>query len=131
MQRWFEMLGIPVWWPVSRRLRRSAMDVPPEVLPGRVGRAIDGAEMTISEEGELLVRGPNVFRGYWQRRTLQTPLEGWLHQRPGELENGPGGASSILNWDVGAWRQSRSNVSSWRRLRASSRRCWSTSVGRS
>lgn len=92
-QRWFEMLGIPVYqvYGLTETTAIVTMDVPPEVLPGRVGRAIDGVEMTISEEGELLVRGPNVFRGYWQRpdATDAAFLDGWF--RTGdrvELENG-------------------------------------------
>jgi len=81
-QRWFEMLGIPVYqvYGLTETTAIVTMDVPPQVLPGRVGRAIDGVEMKISDEGELLVKGPNVFQGYWKRpdATDAAFLEGWF-----------------------------------------------------
>jgi long-chain acyl-CoA synthetase len=81
-QRWFEMLGIPVYqvYGLTETTAIVTMDVPPEVFPGRVGRAISGVEMKISDEGELLVQGPNVFQGYWKRpdATDAAFLDGWF-----------------------------------------------------
>lgn len=50
--------------------------------PATVGHALPGVEVRIGENRELLVRGPNVMRGYWKRpedtaRTLTD--DGWLH----------------------------------------------------
>ena len=47
-----------------------------------VGRALDGIEVRLGEQDELLVRGPNVMIGYWNRpeetaRVKQS--DGWLH----------------------------------------------------
>ena len=41
----------------------------------------DGNEAPIGEEGELLVRGHNVMKGYWDRpqATAATIVNGWLH----------------------------------------------------
>ena len=36
--------------------------------PGTVGRAVPGVEIRISEDGEVLVRGPNITPGYWNNR---------------------------------------------------------------
>lgn len=46
---------------------------------GTVGRPIQGVEVRISAEGELLVRGPNVMRGYWKdpARTADVIRDGW------------------------------------------------------
>ena len=46
-----------------------------------VGPALPDVQVKLSEEGELLVRGPNVMRGYWrdQEATSQVLRDGWLH----------------------------------------------------
>lgn len=48
---------------------------------GTVGKAIPGVEVRLSEDGEVLVGGPVVFKGYWQdpRRTFEATREGWLY----------------------------------------------------
>jgi long-chain acyl-CoA synthetase len=46
-----------------------------------VGVPIPGTEMKISEKGEILVKSPSVFKGYYnnQKATDETVTEGWLH----------------------------------------------------
>ncbi|WP_342372379.1 long-chain fatty acid--CoA ligase [Propioniciclava soli] len=49
---------------------------------GTVGRIIDGGEVRIGEESEVLYRGPNVMRGYWNNPDASAAAvddEGWLH----------------------------------------------------
>ncbi len=49
---------------------------------GTVGRAIPGAELRIADDGEILVRGPHIFRGYYgQGDTVAFGAveDGWLH----------------------------------------------------
>jgi long-chain acyl-CoA synthetase len=46
-----------------------------------VGPAISGIEMKLGENEEILVRGPNIFPGYWNRpeETARILSDGWLH----------------------------------------------------
>ncbi len=48
---------------------------------GTVGPVIDGVEVKIAEDGEILCKGPNVMMGYYKRPdlTAETIKEGWLH----------------------------------------------------
>ncbi len=58
---------------------------------GTVGRIIDGVEVKISEEDEVLVKGPNVMMGYYKdpERTAQVIKNGYFHTGDkGKVENG-------------------------------------------
>jgi long-chain acyl-CoA synthetase len=57
------------------------MDDPEHVLPGRVGPAISGIEMKLGENEEIVVKGPNVFPGYWNRpqETARALRDGWFY----------------------------------------------------
>lgn len=48
---------------------------------GTVGRVIDGVEVKLAEDGEILMRGPNVFLGYYKdpQATRDALIDGWLH----------------------------------------------------
>lgn len=82
-QLFFMMLGIPVLqvYGLTETTAICTMDDPRHFEPGRVGPAVPGVEMTLAESGEILVRGPNIFPGYWQRpaETAKALAGGWFH----------------------------------------------------
>jgi long-chain acyl-CoA synthetase len=82
-QLYFNMLGIPVLqvYGLTETTAICTMDDPPHVEAGRVGPAISGIEMKLGEDEELIVRGPNIFPGYWNREqeTAKALREGWFH----------------------------------------------------
>jgi long-chain acyl-CoA synthetase len=56
---------------------------------GTVGQALPGIEVRIAPDGEILVRGENVFKGYHKdpKATSDTLRDGWLHTGDiGELD---------------------------------------------
>lgn len=96
-QRWFETIGIPVLqvYGLTETTAIATMDDPEAVIAGRVGVALDGVELRITD-GELEVRGPNVFAGYWGRpeATAAALVDGWL--RTGDQAELRGGSLRIL-----------------------------------
>jgi len=82
-QLFFMMLGIPVLqvYGLTETTAICTMDDPRHVEPGRVGPAISGIEMKVAENNEIIVRGPNIFAGYWNRphETAKVLRDGWFH----------------------------------------------------
>jgi long-chain acyl-CoA synthetase len=82
-QDYFAMLGIPVLqvYGLTETTGICTMDDPANPVPGRVGPTIPGIEMRLGENDEIVVRGPNVFPGYWNRpeQTEEVLRDGWFH----------------------------------------------------
>lgn len=82
-QLFFMMLGIPVLqvYGLTETTAICTLDDPRHFEPGRVGPAVPGIEMTVGANEEILVRGPNIFPGYWQRpeETAKALEGGWFH----------------------------------------------------
>jgi long-chain acyl-CoA synthetase len=83
-QQFFLMLGIPVLqaYGLTETTGICTMDDPrAPVEPGCVGKAIPGIEMKLAENEEIVVRGPHIFPGYWNRpeETARVLKEGWFH----------------------------------------------------
>ncbi len=97
-QLYFTMLGIPVLqvYGLTETTAICTMDDPRSVEPGRVGNAVPGIEMKLGENDELLVRGPNVFPGYWNRpeETAKVLRDGWFHT------GDQGEVSAAGNWKI-------------------------------
>jgi long-chain acyl-CoA synthetase len=82
-QDYFQMLGIPVLqvYGLTETTGICTMDDPSNPVPGRVGPAIPGMEMRLGQNEEIIVYGPNVFPGYWNRpqQTAEVLRGGWFH----------------------------------------------------
>jgi long-chain acyl-CoA synthetase len=82
-QQFFLMLGVPVLqgYGLTETTGICTLDDPGvPVEPGYVGTAITGIEMKIAENEEIVVRGPHIFPGYWNRpeETACVLRDGWF-----------------------------------------------------
>jgi long-subunit acyl-CoA synthetase (AMP-forming) len=90
--RFFLSLGIPILevYGMSECTGPATFSTPDRFRLGKVGFAIAGTEVRIAGDGEVMMRGPHVFPGYFKneeatRETLDA--EGWLHSGDiGELD---------------------------------------------
>lgn len=64
-----------------------AVNTPANHRIGTVGKILPNLEVRIAEDGEILVRGPSVFKGYWNRpeETKAALLDGWF--KTGDIGN--------------------------------------------
>jgi len=92
MAEWFCSVGIPIMEgygltetsPTLSVNRRGAFKI------GSVGKVNDGLELKIAEDGEILVKGPTVFQGYWEmpEETRNSFVDGWFKTGDiGELDS--------------------------------------------
>jgi long-chain acyl-CoA synthetase len=98
-QEFFLMLGIRVLqaYGLTETTAICTLDDPRiPVETGYVGQAIPGIEMKIGENEEILVRGPNIFSGYWNRaeETARVLRDGWFHT------GDQGEVSALGNWRI-------------------------------
>jgi long-chain acyl-CoA synthetase len=82
-QLFFMMLGIPVLqsYGLTETTAICTLDDPEHYEAGRVGPVIPGIEMKLAESEEIIVRGPNIFPGYWNRpeETAKALRDAWFH----------------------------------------------------
>jgi long-chain acyl-CoA synthetase len=79
----FYACGVPVLegWGMTETTAVGAVNTLDQIKFGTVGRAMPGVEFKIADDGEILTKGPNVFREYWRNpeATKETFTEdGWL-----------------------------------------------------
>jgi long-chain acyl-CoA synthetase len=82
--RWYLALGVPMCevWGQTESCGAATATPAERIKPGRIGLAAPYNEVKVDARGELLIRGPNVFKGYLNQpqKTAETiDADGWLH----------------------------------------------------
>ena len=85
---WFASVGIALWegYGLTETSPLIAVDNPVTHRMGSVGKILGNLECKLAADGELLVRGPSVFAGYWQKPETSAECfdqEGWF--RTGDI----------------------------------------------
>lgn len=83
ISEFFLAAGIPIYegYGLTETAGGIAVNTPARLRPGTVGRALPGIELRTASDGEILIRGPGVFQGYWNRDDLTGEVftDGWFH----------------------------------------------------
>ncbi|OJY47689.1 AMP-dependent synthetase/ligase [Pseudonocardia sp. 73-21] len=78
----FHAAGVPVneGYGLSESTAMGTLNTLDAVRIGSIGRAVPDCDVRIAEDGEILMRGPHIFAGYWQNpgATAETLVDGWL-----------------------------------------------------
>ncbi|MFN3430301.1 MAG: AMP-dependent synthetase/ligase [Candidatus Sericytochromatia bacterium] len=82
--RFFHAMGILVCegWGATETSAPATINVPDAFRFGSVGKPLPGVTIKLAEDGELLVRGPNVFQGYYRDEAATAEAidaEGFFH----------------------------------------------------
>ena len=81
--RWYMALGLNMIevWGMTESCGAVTSNPVERIKPGSIGIATRHAEVKVSPEGELLVKGDSVFMGYLNQaeKTAETIRDGWLH----------------------------------------------------
>jgi long-chain acyl-CoA synthetase len=83
VQAWFYSAGLLLveGYGMTETSAISCFNVPASPRFGTVGPGLPGTEIKIAEDGEVLIKGPGVMRGYHNdpERTAEVLVDGWFH----------------------------------------------------
>jgi long-chain acyl-CoA synthetase len=81
--RFFDAAGVLVLegWGMTETSTAATISSAEDFKIGTIGKPFPGCEIRIADDGEILVKGPNVFQGYYKNdeATKETIVDGWLH----------------------------------------------------
>ncbi len=82
--KFFMALGIPIYegWGMTETTAVGTVNAEGEIELGTIGKPIDDVEIRLADDGEILVRSPGVFLGYFKNpeATAETiDPDGWMH----------------------------------------------------
>ena len=82
--KFFMALGIPIYegWGMTETTAVGTVNSDGEIRLGTIGKPIDDVEIELADDGEILVRSPGIFKGYFKNpeataETIQP--DGWMH----------------------------------------------------
>ncbi len=82
LAEWYADIGIRIHegYGLTETSPVIAVNTPVAHRVGSVGKPLGNVEVRIAEDGEILVRGPSVFRAYWNkpRETQDAFVDGWF-----------------------------------------------------
>lgn len=82
LAEWFADIGIPIHegYGLTETSPVIAVNTPAAHKLGTVGKTLANLEVRIADDGEVLVRGPSIFKGYWNRpeETQAAFVDGWF-----------------------------------------------------
>jgi long-chain acyl-CoA synthetase len=89
LAEWYADIGIRIdeGYGLTETSPVIAVNSPKEHKLGTVGKPLPNLEVRIAEDGEILVRGPSVFKGYWNlpQETQAAFVDGWF--KTGDIGN--------------------------------------------
>ncbi len=89
LAEWFADIGIRIHegYGLTETSPVIAVNTPKANKLGTVGKPLANVEVRIAEDGEVLVRGPSIFQGYWNRseETCNSFVDGWF--KTGDIGN--------------------------------------------
>jgi long-chain acyl-CoA synthetase len=89
LAEWFSWIGIRIHegYGLTETSPVIAVNTPHDHKLGTVGKPLGNVEVKIASDGEILMRGPSVFKGYWKRpeETANAFVDGWF--KTGDIGN--------------------------------------------
>jgi long-chain acyl-CoA synthetase len=80
---WYWALGIRMYevYGQTENAGLATSNIPGRIKVGTIGIAAPGTEVKLSDQGEILLRGPHIFKGYLNKpeKTQEALRDGWLH----------------------------------------------------
>jgi len=81
--RWFAAIGVPLLegYGATETSGVASINTSDDNNIGTVGKPMPHTEIKIADSGEILIKGGNVFKGYWNmsEKTSETIQDGWLY----------------------------------------------------